>query len=593
MEKLKILIKDRDYTDWCFENTLTENMSYDKIPNNFCPLKQKLFDRDIIQFIDGENTIKLIESPIRKKEQIAGILILKNQKTYAQSTANLKQKSNKLLYKCIPNDKSLPHFLIPYEIKLGFSKHIINKYVVFQFDKWIGTHPEGVLILTIGDVNIPEHFYDYQLHSKKLNYSIKNLISVVQKLCQKYSAHESIIEEILQNPNFNIQDRRNDTCPIFTIDPKNSTDFDDAFSINQISESAFKVSIYISNVFFWIEHFQLWTHLSKRTSTIYLPNKRHLMLPSTLSDSLCPLKEKQSRFAFVMSFEINEEGQINPDATIFENVLIKVKQNYIYEDTALLNNKNYKQLFILMQKNDTAIKNSHDLISSIMVYMNTECAKQLSQRKIGIFRSSNIIDKLRASESKLKYMPNDTKMVIQYWANSHGEYTLFDNCKKHEIIDKLEYTHITSPIRRLPDLINQTLFFHFVLKGSLSIEANNFIQTNMNNLEYINCDMRSIRKIQIESDLVNYCFLNPDTMNKIYSGIIFDKNTVSHYQNEKPYSGFSYMVHLTLCKKTGKKMIVKLKSDEDLENYKEYQFRIFLFEDETTLEKKIKIIKHE
>jgi len=94
------------------------------------PAKYKLFTKDIITIENNETEIKIhiIASPVRNCEYIAGILLLENNKTFGRT-----ENKKRLLYKCIPDDKHLPAFLVPYDIKIGFNKVYQNKYVILQF----------------------------------------------------------------------------------------------------------------------------------------------------------------------------------------------------------------------------------------------------------------------------------------------------------------------------------------------------------------------------------------------------------------------------------------------------------------------------
>ena len=38
---------------------------------------------------------------------------------------------HKFFYRCIPDDKRLPDFLVPYKVHIKFRKHQDNKYVIF------------------------------------------------------------------------------------------------------------------------------------------------------------------------------------------------------------------------------------------------------------------------------------------------------------------------------------------------------------------------------------------------------------------------------------------------------------------------------
>ena len=89
---------------------------------NIC--QSKLFSNDKFQLKD--NKVIIIDSPIRQNKKLCGVLELKN--TYGRTT-----NKKKLLYKCIPYNKELPDFLIPYEITLSFNKSLINKFILFSF----------------------------------------------------------------------------------------------------------------------------------------------------------------------------------------------------------------------------------------------------------------------------------------------------------------------------------------------------------------------------------------------------------------------------------------------------------------------------
>ena len=74
---------------------------------------------------------------------------------------------------------------------------------------------------------------------------------------------------------------------------------------------------------------ELWDSFSNRISTIYLPDRKRPMLPTVLSDALCSLTENDTRFAFEVSFIIdNSSNKIT--SYQFNNSIIKVKKNLRY-----------------------------------------------------------------------------------------------------------------------------------------------------------------------------------------------------------------------------------------------------------------------
>ena len=84
---------------------------------------------------------------------------------------------------------------------------------------------------------------------------------------------------------------------IFSIDPETSKDFDDAFDIETVGPDTVRISVYISNVSFWMDAMDLWDSFKNRISSIYLPDRKRPMLPTVLSDALCSLTQNDERFA--------------------------------------------------------------------------------------------------------------------------------------------------------------------------------------------------------------------------------------------------------------------------------------------------------
>ena len=64
---------------------------------------------------------------------------------------NLGRKGKRLLYRVIPFDKNLPSLLIPYDLKVEFSKEKINKYVLFEYIDLEVKPIMGKLLFTIGN----------------------------------------------------------------------------------------------------------------------------------------------------------------------------------------------------------------------------------------------------------------------------------------------------------------------------------------------------------------------------------------------------------------------------------------------------------
>ena len=550
---------------------------------------------------------------------LTGVLLLENNKTYGR-TPNKKR----LLYKCIPdkcmfNNKPIPPFLIPYEIKMEFSKKFINKYITFQFENWPETseYPYGQIAETLGNVDDLNAFYEYQLHCKDLHISISKLVNQTRVVFQSSSQllhPDACIEQILQNPQYKIVDRRHEY--IITIDPQHSLDFDDGFSITVQSNGTYKISVYIANVYFWLEILELWSFFSDRTSTIYLPDKRRPMLPPILADELCSLQEKQNRFAFTMDLIVDENGQILEEPQ-YHNTIIRVSKNYCYEESKLLKDLQYIHLFNLTKKINTTmhradeIIDSHDLVAFWMVQMNKHCSEYMIHNQFGIFRSATIWNTGKTNEGNprisaqqvdgnplisaqqvegnplISAQCSETARILKYWNNSSGQYVLYsDNHQEleHAIMNMKSYIHITSPIRRLVDLLNQMAMMQHLGNTVLSTEASAFLLKWLNKIEYINTSTKNTRKVQTECELLQRCTTNPDIIGKVFDGIILD-------QYVKPNGKITYTVYLESLKimSSFTMGIDVILADVILEKHATYKFKLYLFHDEHNSKKKIRL----
>jgi hypothetical protein len=560
----RILIADRNYSSWSFENVDTDLPVEPPSMSDFHPLKYKLFSKDV--FCVLENTkIKILHSVARSVAHHAGVLQLADGKTYGR--ANKKR----LLYKCIPDDKFLPAFLVPYEVQLGFAKNISNKFVVFKFDTWIDKHPHGVLVETLGDVTVLEAFYEYQLYCKSLHDSITRLTQDARAALNQ-APIDSYIAQIRTRCETEPPENK-----IFSIDPPHSLDFDDAVSIRPLGGGGWNVCIYIANVVVWIEVLDLWKSLTNRVATIYLPDRRRPMLPTVLSDSLCSLQENQDRFAFVCDMTIQDDVIVS---TVFRHAHVRVAKNYRYEEAALFQLPDYQDLLAVTQRLDKSCKDSHDVVAFWMIEVNSRCAAHLYNHRQGIFRSVIFQEREKDVDVNvdLKDLSDECRRTIQLWNNTTGQYTWFSqDALQHDVLKRAAYVHMTSPIRRLVDLLNQMLFLREFLGVSLSPAAETFFETWLQNMNHINVSMRSIRKVQNDCQLVHRCTQDPTLLEGTHRCVVFDRI-------ERGSGYFNYMVYMESLS-----LLSKIRVTRDLENYQTVDCKLLVFENEEKTKRKIRL----
>jgi len=572
MKSYKFVSHDREYHGWDIYDSVTlmeESIRQDGLWKEFDPIKHKLFTGDVYEY--NQSIVNVLHSSVRSMPIMPGVLELNTTQIYGKH-------KDKYLYKCVPDDKRLPSFLIPYNKRIEFVKKTSNKYIVFKHNHWTDKHPQGTIVNVLGDVENLECFYEYQLYCKSLYASIQQFTKKTMKML-KESTEREYIQKMIKK--YDLLDRTEEY--IFTIDSAQTTDYDDAMSIimtNEVNQS-YKVSIYIANVSMWMEELSLWDSFSERVATIYLPDRKRPMLPTILSECMCSLSEGTIRLALCLDLTIMNNEILSYD---FNNTYVNVKKNYSYGSDKLESSNEYKLLLSVMRSLSrnpeysytTEIKNSYELVAYSMIFMNYYAACEMIKYKNGIYRSVTINRNVVIPD----HLPSSITGFLTHWHSSSGQYQIYDDKGKHDFLKLDNYVHITSPIRRLIDLLNIS-----VLQNNLnipgkptSVEYNVFLNKWISRMDYINTTVRSIRKIQNDSNLLKHCLVeDKHEANTVYDGYIFDKIK----RNDGLYQ---YVVYLSTIN-----MVSRITIRQDFEEYCIQQFNILIFNDESSLKKKIRL----
>jgi len=193
----------------------------------------------------------------------------------------------------------------------------------------------------------------------------------------------------------------------------------------------------------------------------------------------------------------------------------------------------------------------------------------------GIYRSASVNQLPDLPES----LPEDFVKFMTMWNSSGGQYVLYNEDITHDILNLDNYIHITSPIRRLPDLLNIIKLQENLHLVNLTSKANDFYKNWVDRLDYINTTMRAIRKVQVDCNLLKYVMTNYSVIDKIWDGYVFD--TIK--RNDGLYQYICYIPEL--------KLISRLTLREELDNYTSIKVKLYVFIDEDRLKRKIRLQK--
>jgi hypothetical protein len=214
-----------------------------------------------------------------------------------------------------------------------------------------------------------------------------------------------------------------------------------------------------------------------------------------------------------------------------------------------------------------------------MILMNHFSAKTLLTYRVGVFRST-IVKTQSATD-----LCEDIKKFVTIW-NSEGSHyidiSLINDTSdfsslNHESLGLDAYVHITSPIRRIVDLLNIIQLQQVLNLTALSENATHFLDSWLQKLDYINVTTRAIKRIQNDCTLLDTCFNNPAILERLHEGYCFDKIA-------RADGLFQYVVYLHELKLTTRVTI-----RESLENFEKRQWKLFVFNNEAKSKRKIRL----
>jgi len=269
--------------------------------------------------------------------------------------------------------------------------------------------------------------------------------------------------------------------PIFTIDGPTTRDFDDALHIEKQGEN-YLVGIHISDVSLFVKPgTALFDEALKRGTSIYFPEKPLPMFPASLSEDKLSLLKDQERPT--VSFLV----LLSPTAKILKyelvHSIISVKRQLTYNEadllisqekelaalaalSKLLRQRRVNNGALLLPVPELNINISPDnvieirrfavdtpskiLIAEFMILANTLGAQFVADREApGLFRCQ-----IEPRQRIIDGFEKDITKIIQQ-RKRLSPMSLLTTPKIHSGVGAPQYTTVTSPIRRLLDLIMQ------------------------------------------------------------------------------------------------------------------------------------------
>jgi len=397
----------------------------------------------------------------------------------------------------------------------------IGDKVVVQLEPWTSRHvnPEGRIIEVLGRPDDP-HI---------------DIICIIRKFRLPTEFPPEVLAEAAAIPDEvppeevrNRLDLTRET--VFTIDPEDARDYDDAISIRKRDAGGWQIGVHIADVSHYVRQGSALDREARlRGNSVYLPDRVLPMLPEKLSNGLCSLKANVLRLTKSVLFEISAKGNVEKFSfaetaihsrhrLTYPQALKHLEDPHDHSEIGRLLKETWKaasqirahrfakgsldldfpEIKVICDEKGRAIRIekreydiSHQLIEELMLIANEAVASATKNNDLpSIYRVHEDPDAEKLEEYrdfvltygfKIGDITNrkELQRLLSMFRGESEEYVLKLNLLKslkraayeehpkgHYGLAKEDYTHFTSPIRRYADLVVHRILGHFMSRNT-------------------------------------------------------------------------------------------------------------------------------
>ncbi|MCX8009930.1 MAG: ribonuclease R, partial [Ignavibacteria bacterium] len=398
-------------------------------------------ERNIGTAFDGDKVLVELFARYRGKNPEGQVIkILQRKKNEIIGTL----KSNKKIHFVIPDDKKISRDIYINPENLAGARD--GDKVVVEMFEWnsVKLNPEGKIIEVFGREDD---------HNSKM-------LAIARSFNIRTTFPEEVIEESLQFSEFDIQSEIPNRLDlrskiIFTIDPEDAKDFDDALSIEEIDSKTFLVGIHIADVSFFVnENSKLDTEALRRGTSVYMVNHVIPMLPENLSNNLCSLIPGKDRLCYSVLVKMTPQGNVK-SYDIVKSV-IRSSRRFTYEEVQKILDKgkgDYAQQ--LQQLNSIAKNLFKQRIKNGGIDFNTDEVRFVLNKE-GV--PLQILKKDRLDSHRLveDFMLLANKLIAQFGSNFTDERGCPFVYRVHDVPDKNKIEELADFVKKLGYKLNHS-----------------------------------------------------------------------------------------------------------------------------------------
>ena len=390
---------------------------------------------------------------------IGGILELSSKVRYGITSRGVP------IFRFIPYDKRLGPFAVSSSQRnLFYNVHaIVSRSDVTTHAKEL---PKGFIVQPLG-IPTPQS----ELQVLLAAYAYDNKKSLRQQILNPSA--------LVSTPDLSIRERLDGFT--FNIDPAGCRDVDDTFTMKQIDDTNWRISINIADVSAWIEENSALDSIAKlRATSFYSPVGECLapMLPPEISEGLASLLPGRDKPTYSLTFTFSTYTYAGKEEYFLDNfewleTTTNVDKSFTYEEAQAQIGSivELQVLFKCSQAIQSLLKlssasaaeapseptDSHTWVQNMMILYNWKAGLKLHYMHAGILRSHKASNDPETMEALTQIHPD-----LAFLAYESAKFcSATDEDTAHYGLGIGKYAYASSPIRRYCDLVNQR-----ILKGS-------------------------------------------------------------------------------------------------------------------------------
>ena len=270
--------------------------------------------------------VRLAAGPARGEAQPSGRVIRILERARDTIVGNLQR--SRLVFFVTPDDPRLVHDILvpdPAKSKISPPPAVGDKVVVRLLEwKQRTVNPEGEIVSRLGRTHEPR----------------AELLGIYEKFDLRTDFLAEVEREAAALPArvrpSELTDRLDyREIPVFTIDPDDAKDFDDALSFEELSGGDARVGVHIADVSAYVRPgTALDREAQRRGNSTYLVGTVIPMLPEKLSNGLCSLVEAEDRLAKAVLLTFAKNGRLKQ--TQFADTVIRSRKRLTYRQAHTL-----------------------------------------------------------------------------------------------------------------------------------------------------------------------------------------------------------------------------------------------------------------